>query len=62
MNGRYTPKRSVEARRQSWAALNETQVMKLNPIGRVLHAAALEGPKRFEQVMRELVPEVPPSG
>lgn len=56
MSDRYTPKRSLEALRQSWATKNPNDP-RLTAIGRVLCNAARKGPKRFEQVVRELRPE-----
>jgi hypothetical protein len=56
VSGRYTPKHSVEALRQKWMAVNINDP-RLNPVGRTLVHAALEGHERFEQVCRELEPE-----
>lgn len=53
---RYTPKRSLEAVRQSWATKSPHDP-RLSAIGRVLAQAAHDGPKRFNQVVRELLPE-----
>jgi len=61
MSGRYTPKRSIEAVRQSWLTKNPDDP-RLSQIGRVLALAARSGPEHFRQVVRELRPETPRNG
>lgn len=56
MSGRYTPKHSLEAVRQSWVTKDPNDP-KLSAIGQVLARAARQGPRRFTEVVRELVPE-----
>lgn len=56
MSGRYTPKQSLEAVRQSWMTKDPNDP-KLSQIGQVLARAARTGPKHFQQVVRELLPE-----
>lgn len=56
MSGRYTPKHSLEAVRQSWVT-RDVNDPKLSAIGQVLARAARQGPKRFNQVVKELLPE-----
>lgn len=56
MTGRYTPKRSLEALRNKWLAVNPANP-KLDKVGQVLALAARD-PQRFRQVCAELVGEV----
>jgi hypothetical protein len=55
-NGRYTPKRSVEALRQKYLAVSPTDA-RLDTVRRQLAIRARYGPRAFAQAVRELISE-----